>query len=123
MAGSGIHTITHDPLTLFLPRPPTSNNLFPNSKSGRRFISPEYRAWKMHATLSLRAQGIRPAGIGGAIVMYEFKKPDNRRRDVANMEKATTDLLVQYGILQDDSLIEEIYLTRPELRLVPAPGS
>lgn len=94
-------------LTLFLPYPPTANNLFPTGKSGRRFISAEYKAWKHDATLSLWGQRVPVAGIGRASVVYEFRRPDNRRRDAFNLEKPVTDLLVEYGVLRDDSLIEE----------------
>mgnify|MGYP000079352359 FL=1 len=33
-------------------------------------------------------------------------RPDKRRRDVANFEKAVTDFLVDSGVLEDDCLIE-----------------
>ena len=39
-------------------------------------------------------------------VKYVFGKPDRRRRDVANLEKAVSDLLVSQGVLGDDSLIQ-----------------
>ena len=94
---------------VFLPYPPTANNLFPTGKNGRRFPSREYEAWKKEAGLKLNAQ--RPGAITGRVaVLYEFRKPDNRRRDVANLEKATTDLLVSQSVIEDDCLIEEMSL-------------
>ena len=42
--------------------------------------------------------------------LYEFGRPDKRRRDVANYEKAVSDILVTAGVIEDDSLIEEITL-------------
>ncbi len=94
---------------LTLPYPPTANNLFPTGKGGKRFISPEYKVWKQAAGLMLNAQ--RPRPIPGAIsALYEFRKPDNRRRDVTNCEKAVSDLLVTHGVIEDDCLIEDITL-------------
>lgn len=95
--------------TVFLPYPPTANNLFPTGRGGRRFPSPEYKAWKVEAGLGLNARhpGLVP---GRVAVTYEFRKPDNRRRDLANLEKASTDILVSQGVIEDDSLIEEMTL-------------
>lgn len=43
-------------------------------------------------------------------VDYIFKRPDKRRRDVGNLEKAVSDLIVAAGILEDDSQIVDIRL-------------
>lgn len=37
-------------------------------------------------------------------------RPDKRRRDLGNCEKAPVDMLVTYGVLKDDSLIERLTL-------------
>jgi len=47
---------------------------------------------------------------GKVKVLYEFGRPDKRRRDVANYEKAVSDLLTTYAVIEDDSLIEEMTL-------------
>ena len=39
-------------------------------------------------------------------ITYTIGKPDNRRRDIFNLEKGMGDLLVSQKILKDDSLIE-----------------
>lgn len=98
----------------FIPlRPPTVNNLFVNSKkTGGRFPSPEYKQWRkdvghfvnghptVHGHIRLRLTILRPS--------------DRRRRDVANFEKAFTDLLVEHDVIEDDCLIECITLTWAE---------
>lgn len=96
-------------LVVFLPYPPTANNLFPTGKSGKRFVSAEYRAWKQHAGIALNPQ---LAGTALPLpppyqVVYEFRRPDRRRRDAFNGEKALSDLLVAHGVITDDCLIEE----------------
>ena len=94
--------------TLTLPYPPTTNHLFINAHPGR-VKSPEYRAWLTHAGLMLNMQ--HPESVPGAVkVAYEFRRPDKRRRDLGNLEKAATDLLVKHGVIEDDCLIEELTL-------------
>ena len=111
--------------TVYLPYPPTANNLFPSGKSGKRFISPEYKAWKQLAGYTLNTQHPKPVP-GKVAVAYEFRKPDKRRRDCFNLEKAVTDLLVDAGVIGDDSLIEEgtvrwVYDVPWEVRAVISP--
>lgn len=97
-------------LVLFLPFPPSANNLFPSGKTGKRFISPEYQAWKRDAGLTLLSQRRQHFG-GNVAVEYEYARfKDKRRRDLANREKAVSDLLVTHGIISDDSMIQEITL-------------
>jgi Holliday junction resolvase RusA-like endonuclease len=38
-------------------------------------------------------------------VQIEAFRPDNRRRDLDNLVKATSDLLVTHGVIEDDSKI------------------
>jgi crossover junction endodeoxyribonuclease RusA len=37
-------------------------------------------------------------------------KPDKRRRDLGNLEKAVSDLLQKAGVIQDDYLCQDIHL-------------
>jgi len=85
-----------------LPMCPSSNNLFPSSKNGKRFKSQEYTKWIKAATP----------------IMMNLKKPDclpvryrytilckiRSNADGANKEKALTDLAVQCGIIPDDCI-------------------
>lgn len=95
---------------LHLPIPPSANNLFPTGKHGKRFISPEYDAWQTQAGYELNQQR-SPRHAGKVEVSYEYGRfQDNRRRDIGNLEKAPTDLLVKHGIIEDDCLIQRITL-------------
>lgn len=86
-------------VVLNLPSPPSANNLFPTGKNGRRFISPEYKAWREEAGWQLKEQ--RPPKIKGCVSLeYLFKEG---RIDLGNLEKATTDLLVEHGVIEGDS--------------------
>ena len=91
-----------------LPFPPSVNSLYStNWLTKKRFKSKRYEAWISNAVEPLNDyQYVQ----GKVKALYEFGRPDNRRRDVANYEKAVSDLLTYTVILNDDSQIEEITL-------------
>lgn len=87
-----------------LPVPPSTNNLFASAKgTRRRFITAEYRAWKELAA-PLAAALKSPAAYPVEVWLTLAGKGINPQSDVANREKATTDLLVSCGVLAGDSL-------------------
>lgn len=92
---------------LWLPFPPSLNSLYPGKV--RRHKSRKYEAWIMEAKRALTQQHFtqfdRPVQ-----VHYKFGKPDKRQRDLANLEKAPSDLLVLCGVLKDDSLIHKLVM-------------
>lgn len=88
---------------LELPFPPSLNHLYANGKRGR-FTSKRYAAWQAEAWARLLTQP-RPRFISPVEVTMTFCPPDKRRRDLFNLEKACSDILVKAGILADDSLI------------------
>ncbi|MDO8597832.1 MAG: RusA family crossover junction endodeoxyribonuclease, partial [Sulfuricaulis sp.] len=72
-------------------------------------------AWIEEATYSLHEELRRDTRWRKTITVdvradYQFGKPDNRKQDVANREKAVSDLLVRAGILADDSQIVDLRL-------------
>lgn len=95
-----------------LPYPPTTNNLFINVRRGR-IRSQKYDSWIQEAGCEIMRQ--RPRKIDGPVSLnYEFQEVHkvNRKRDLGNLEKATTDLLVKHGIIEadDGSIVREIAL-------------
>lgn len=86
-------------LTLRLPVPPSTNNLFINVKHGGRVPSPRYRAWKEEATGALWTQKRTP--IAGK-VKVTIRVPDKGRRDLDNFCKAALDFLVQHRLIASD---------------------
>lgn len=91
---------------LRLPYPPTANTLFANAKAGGgRFKSKKYKAWIDEAGWTLREQ--RPVEMIGAVeIEIVAVKPDKRKRDLANLEKAILDLLVAHRVIEDDSCVQ-----------------
>jgi crossover junction endodeoxyribonuclease RusA len=99
-------------ITLTLPYPPTTNNLFVNAGKGRN-KSPGYRKWLQEAGLEIMAQRPRLASrkvTGPYTFALVAERPDNRRRDLGNLEKPVSDLLVSMGLIGDDCDAEQIEL-------------
>lgn len=90
-----------------LPFPPTVNNLYVNV-GRRRVMSARYKAWFTLASTAIK--GSHRQGVGPYALNICLKRPDKRRRDLGNLEKAVSDLLVECGVIRDDSLCERITL-------------
>lgn len=100
---------------LYIPRPVSVNHAYDSyrdKKTGklRRSKSDIVKEFNEIAGPYLNRQ---TANMTGLPVDYPchlkltIQRPtDNRRRDVANYEKVTTDTLVKMGVLKDDCLIE-----------------
>lgn len=88
-------------VSLTLPMPPSTNNLFVNGSKGR-FPSQKYEDWKQEAGWILASQ--RPAKVTGPVVLFfHFQDgKDKRKRDVTNFIKAAEDLLVTHKIIEAD---------------------
>jgi len=93
---------------LMLPYPPSINGLF--AGKARRFTSRAYKSWQADADYALMQQTPLPRFTDRVAMTLTFGRPDKRRRDLGNLEKAVSDQLVKSGILADDSLIEILML-------------
>ncbi|WP_375413070.1 RusA family crossover junction endodeoxyribonuclease [uncultured Bradyrhizobium sp.] len=93
----------HNPaaVTVELPMPPTTNNLFASTK-GMRYRTSEYNAWIKEAGLRLNIQ--RPPQTRGKVsLLIEVAEPQtSRQTDLANREKTTVDLLVKHLVIEGD---------------------
>ena len=89
-----------------LPFPPSTNNLFINVKHGR-IPSQRYEDWRLEAGLMLNKH--QPVA-GPVSIAYEFGEPDRRKRDLDNLLKAPSDLLVTHGVIEADdcSIVKSI---------------
>lgn len=95
--------------TLRLPYPPTANHLFASNARGGRHRSKKYNAWIAEAMGELQRQ--HPAKTDGPYLLTIIaRRPDRRRRDVANLEKPVSDLLVKAGVVRDDCDAQAIHL-------------
>jgi len=85
--------------------PPSINALWKRTRSGMR-RSDAYVAWLALAAMETRQQ--KPGCIVGPYCLsVQLARPDKRKRDLDNFSfKAINDLLVQQGVVADDSLCE-----------------
>lgn len=88
-----------------LPFPPSVNHIWRKGRSGFH-KSAKYKAWLEEAGKELLRQ--RPQKISGEYrIRFCLTPPDKRRRDQDNYIKAVSDLLVQHGVIDDDSFAIE----------------
>lgn len=93
-----------------VPMPPSVNKLFANVPGKGRVKTRAYRAWIEEAGWEVKRQ--RPSKVTGRFhISIACKRPDNRRRDVANLEKALTDLLVRLKVIPDDAMAESVTMS------------
>ena len=91
--------------------PPPLSACFTDPGRGKkgRVKTRRYRAWINEAAYRLKPYrgefGEEPLR-----VIYRYGRPDRRRRDLGNLEKATSDILVSTGIITDDSQITDMRL-------------
>lgn len=101
-------------ISMTLPLAPSTNHLFINRRGGGRALAPKYLAWRAEAGTEIMAQ--RPSW--GSVRTVEGNYclvigiPADARLDLDNVVKATSDLLVSMGIVEDDSRADIIILRR-----------
>lgn len=85
---------------LTLPFPITVNAMF--AGKDRRYKSRRYADWCQEAGYALNKQN--PIPVKGQVeILYEVQDgKDGRRRDLVNLEKGVTDLLVEHGVIEAD---------------------
>lgn len=88
--------------------PPAANNLFASIPGKGRIKTVAYKAWIREASwvakLAIKAKRID----GPYALCIQIGKPDNRKRDIGNLEKPISDLLVSIGAVNDDSDCQRI---------------
>ena len=99
------------PLVFDLPAPPSLSGCFNNVQGRGRVPTKRYTKWRREAHLLVTAQlsekGLfsnkdrKLQGAYGMLVAYN--PPDQRKRDLGNLDKATSDLFVDLRIVEDDS--------------------
>lgn len=101
-------------IRLILPFPPSVNRLWRASKGGKVYRSDQYSGWRSVSLWRL-AEQMRKSypgqSVGGPYhLTVRAVKPDRRKRDLGNLEKAISDILVSAGIVADDHLCQRITL-------------
>lgn len=94
-------------ITLNLPLPPSTNELFFNLPKGGRAKTRAYESWIEEAGWELKRQKQKP--VKGR-VSIEYLVSEDTGCDLGNLEKAATDLLVTHNLIEGDSrkIVREI---------------
>lgn len=101
-------------LILTLPFPNSTNSHWRTAK-GRTYISPRGMAFREAVALSKRLYG-HSAPEGRLSIGVELYPPDRRKRDIDNFGgKSLLDALTHAGIIEDDSLVDELRIVRKEV--------
>ena len=85
-----------------LPWPPSANSLFLNVRGKGRVRTENYRKWATEAGWLLKSQHTRKFH-EPVKVRVELNPPNARAFDLDNRNKALLDLLVEHGVIIDDS--------------------
>jgi len=95
-----------------LPYPPSINHYW--RRAGyRTLISREGRRFRQRVLAILAARRVAPLQ-GPLAVEVEVHPPDNRRRDIDNVQKALLDALQHGGAYADDSQIVQLAIEKRE---------
>jgi crossover junction endodeoxyribonuclease RusA len=96
-------------LTLTLPYPPTVNHYYGQTKSGSRFIKPKGKAFRDEVIVRfIQQRNLARTMIGKLSVTIEAYPPDNRKRDLDNINKALLDALEHARVYENDNQIIEL---------------
>lgn len=88
-------------IVLTLPIAPSVNRLW--RIAGKKLIkSAEYKAWLEEAGWMVKQQTRQT--VDGKYALHIKAKKENKRRDLDNLLKATSDLLVGLNVVEDDSM-------------------
>lgn len=106
---------------VFLPWPPSTNNLFTQGYVKgrmRRFPTRQYKKWRFDAVVIIRSHR-PPRLIGNVKCTVELRPPNNVRRDADNYNKAILDALVEARVLHDDSQVTDLIVRKTPASSAP----
>ena len=101
-----------DELRIILPWPPSVNHYWRNFR-GRMVIGARGRAYRHSVIAAVIEQGVPRDRISCRLaVSIDAYPPDNRRRDIDNINKALLDAIVAAEVIEDDGLIDALSIIR-----------
>lgn len=99
-------------IELTLPYPPSINHYW-RHVGPRVLISRHGRQFRERVCEILARSGFQPL-VGPLVLSVDVYPPDNRRRDLDNLQKALLDALQHGGLYADDSQIVKLVLEKRE---------
>ena len=99
---------------LYLNWPPSVNNYYTHTRNGV-FISSKGKKYTSTVAVDIQEQ-VGALNISEGVLMeVKMYPPDRRKRDLDNHMKALQDSIVKAGLLEDDSLINQLFIYRGEV--------
>ena len=99
---------------IILPWPPTINTYYAVVR-GRKILSKRGRQFKVDAQYAMLEQKTKKLNGSSYFVRILAFPPDKRKRDIDNILKPILDALVNYGAIQDDSMVDDLRIQRFEI--------
>lgn len=109
MISKKICAIEEDVITFTLPYPPTINHYYGNRGNGGKYIKQKGQAFRrdvMHLVIAERKADMLEKDI---CVKLDIFPPDNRKRDIDNINKALLDALTHASVYKDDRQIKDLH--------------
>lgn len=100
------------PTVVYLPFPPSNNNLFANGRKGR-YPTKRYEGWKRVADNEFTAQKRKLKRVRGPVNLWLYlEDKDNRIKDADNFSKAAIDYCVKQRLIEKDdkSIVRSVHL-------------
>ena len=91
-----------------LPFPVSVNALYANVRNVGRVKTARYKTWLNAARWEVKRQ--RPEPVRGPYEITVLVQRKRGRRDLGNLHKCLSDLLVSHGVIEDDSLEQKVIL-------------
>lgn len=99
-------------IEIVLPFPPTVNHYYQNNYNGSKRISKQGKAFRRLVSDHVMAHRAAKLFDVPIKITLDVHYPDNRRRDLDNLNKSLLDALQKAGVYTDDSLIEELHMIK-----------
>lgn len=94
-------------IRIALPFPVSLNAAYANGGNRRgRHKTARYKAWEQLAGLCIKDS--HRLNLGAYHISIALRPPDKRQRDIGNLEKVLSDLLVSHGVIKDDSYCRKL---------------
>ena len=106
----------NEDIVLHLSWPPTVNNYYKQTRSGIRYLDKKVREFRETVAQEIHEQ-VPGLSLDNRLFMdVKLFPPDNRKRDLDNYMKGLLDALTDSGLIEDDSLIDQLHIYRGEVR-------
>lgn len=101
-------------IKLELPYPPTINHYYGHRRGGGKFLDTKGKAFRTEVLAVAMERKACKYITENIELQIDAYPPDNRKRDIDNINKALLDALEAAGVFKDDSQITKLISTKHE---------